>query len=214
MSEQSKAQEALAMAETAQDSGLSVWSDKGAFDQLLRAANMLAQTSIVPDAYRGKAQDCFLALEIAGRMRVSPMTVMQNMYVVKGKPAWSGSACIMLINACGKFRDVKHVYTGTQGTEDRGCYVEAVRVSDGEVVRGVEVTMQMAKNEGWTNNPKWRNMPELMLAYRAGSFFARVHCPEMMMGVQTAEELYDARAERRTIRLNDALAQEKEATHD
>ena len=49
----------------------------------------------------------------------------------------------------------------------------------------------MAKAEGWTSNPKWRNMPELMLAYRASAFFARVYCPEALMGVQTTEEIYD-----------------------
>ena len=52
--------------------------------------------------------------------------------------------------------------------------------------------MQMAQAEGWTSNSNWRNMPELMLAYRASAFFARVYCPEAMMGVQTAEEVYDA----------------------
>ena len=168
-----------------------VWQDKELFNQTLRAAQMLSQTSIIPQNYQGKPQDCFVAIEMASRMGVSPMVVMQNMYVVKGKPSWAGQACTMLINSCGKFRDVKHVYTGTKGTDTRGCYVTAVRVSDGSVVEGAEVTLQMAKAEGWTSNPKWRNLPELMLAYRASAFFARVHCPEAMMGVQTAEEVSD-----------------------
>lgn len=171
-----------------------VWTDKAAFDQLARSAAMLAKTSLVPQSYQGKPEDCFLALEIAGRMGVSPMMVMQNMYVVKGKPSWAGQACTTLINSCGKFRDVRHVYTGTKGTDSRGCHVEAVRVSDGETICGVEVTMQMAKSEGWLSNPKWKNMPELMLAYRASAFFARVHCPEALMGVQTDVEVYDAEA--------------------
>ena len=184
-----------------------VWTDKAAFDQLARSAQMLAKTSLVPNAYQGKPEDCFLALEIAGRMGVSPMMVMQNMYVVKGKPSWAGQACTTLINSCGKFKDVKHVYTGTKGTDNRGCYVEAVRVSNGETVTGTEVTMQMAKNEGWTSNTKWRNMPELMLAYRASAFFARVHCPEALMGVQTDVEIYDAEANEKSTasNLNEAL---------
>ena len=170
---------------------VSVWENKDQFNQLLRAAQMLSQTSIVPQSYQGKPQDCFVAIEMATRMGVSPMVIMQNMYVVKGKPSWAGQACTMLINSCGKFREVKHVYTGEKGTENRGCYVTAVRVSDGEQLNGVEVTLNMAKAEGWTSNPKWRNMPELMLAYRASAFFARVYCPEALMGVQTTEEIYD-----------------------
>ena len=170
----------------------SVWENKDAFNQILRAADMLSKTSIIPQSYQNKPRDCFVAIEMANRMGVSPMVVMQNMYVVKGKPSWAGQACTMLINSCGKFKDVKHIYTGEKGKPNRGCYVTATRISDGSQVDGVEVTMQMAQSEGWTSNSKWRNMPELMLAYRASAFFARVYCPEAMMGVQTAEEVYDA----------------------
>lgn len=183
-----------------------VWSNKEQFNQLLRAADMVSKTSIIPATYQNKPQDCFIAIEMANRMGVSPMVVMQNMYVVKGKPSWAGQACTMLINSCGKFKDVKHIYTGTKGTEDRGCYVRAIRIEDGEEVCGVEVTMQMAKAEGWTSNPKWRNMPELMLAYRASAFFARVYCPEALMGVQTSEEVIDAsREENKAVDLTNAL---------
>lgn len=185
--------EVAVVAETTKDIALnSVWENKDSFNQLLRAAQMLSQTSIIPQSYQGKPQDCFVAIEMANRMGVSPMVVMQNMYVVKGKPSWAGQACTMLINSCGKFKDVKHIYTGEKGKPNRGCYVTATRISDGSQVDGVEVTMQMAQSEGWTSNSKWRNMPELMLAYRASAFFARVYCPEAMMGVQTAEEIYDA----------------------
>lgn len=184
-----------------------VWSDKDQFNQLLRAADMLSKTSIIPQTYQGKPQDCFIAIEMATRMGVSPMVVMQNMYVVKGKPSWAGQACTMLINSCGKFREVKHVYTGEKGTDNRGCYVTATRISDGEQVNGVEVTIQMAKAESWYSKKdsygreisKWQTMPELMLAYRASAFFARVYCPEALMGVQTYEEVEDVTSDRPTV---------------
>ena len=192
---------------------VTVWTDKKQFDQLFRVANMLSQTSIIPATYQGKPYDCFVALEMATRMGVSPLVVMQNMYVVKGKPAWAGQACTMFINSCGKFTGVKHVYTGEKGTDSRGCYVTATRISDGVQVNGVEVTIAMAKAEGWTSNTKWRNMPELMLAYRASAFFARVHCPEALMGVQLVDEIYDAETSRnskKTSTLTAALKGETE----
>ena len=189
---------------------VTVWTDKKQFDQLLRAANMLSQTSIIPATYQGKPQDCFVALEMATRMGVSPLVVMQNMYVVKGKPAWAGQACTMFINSCGKFAGVKHVYTGEKGTDSRGCYVTAIRISDGVQVNGVEVTIAMAKAEGWTSNTKWRNMPELMLAYRASAFFARVHCPEALMGVQLADEIYDTETSRNAKKTSTLTAALKE----
>lgn len=171
---------------------LNVWTDTKSFDQMARVAGMLAKSSIVPQNYQGKPEDCFLAVEMAARMNTSPLMVMQNLFVVKGKPSWAGQACMAFINACGKFRNVKHVYTGTKGTDSRGCYVTAVRVSDGEVVNGTEVTIAMAKAEGWTTNSKWRNMSEQMLGYRAASFFARMYCPEALLGLQTTEEVLDA----------------------
>ena len=96
-----------------------------------------------------------------------------------------------MIQGCGKFTDVRLVYTGNKGTENRGCYVEATRISDGEIVQGTEVTLAMARAEGWTSNSKWKNMPEQMLGYRAAEFFARLHCPDALMGFQTAEEVED-----------------------
>ena len=53
--------------------------------------------------------------------------------------------------------------------------------------------MGMAKAEGWLDKKgsKWLTMPEQMLAYRAYAFFGRVHVPELMMGLQTAEEVLD-----------------------
>ena len=172
--------------------GGNVWQDKEQFNQLLRVSQMLSQSTLVPQNYQNKPQDCFIATEMATRMNISPIFVMQNLYVVKGKPSWAGQACMAMINACGKFKDVKHVYTGKKGTDDRGCYVTATRISDGETVTGTEVTMALAKSEGWTSNSKWRNMPEQMLAYRAASFFARVFCPEALMGLQTYDEVVDS----------------------
>ena len=191
---------------------VTVWTDKKQFDQLFRVANMLSQTSIIPATYQGKPYDCFVALEMATRMGVSPLVVMQNMYVVKGKPAWAGQACTMFINSCGKFAQVKHVYTGEKGTDSRGCYVTATRISDGVQVNGVEVTIAMAKAEGWTSNTKWRNMPELMLAYRASAFFARVHCPEALMGVQLVDEIYDTETSRNAKKTSTLTAALKEDT--
>lgn len=189
---------------------LNVWQDKKAFDQAARVAGMLAKSTIVPQNYQGKPEDCFIAVEMAARMNTSPIFIMQNLYVVKGKPSWAGQACMAMINACGKFRNVKHVYTGTKGTDNRGCYVTAVRISDGETVNGTEVTMKLVKDEGWISNSKWKNMPEQMLGYRAASFFARMYCPEALMGLQTYEEVIDAQPAEKTTaqKLSDLLKED------
>lgn len=123
------------------------------------------------------------------------MMVMQNLYVVKGKPSWSGQACKSFIQ--NKFKNVKTIYVGEKGSDERGCYIKATD-DDGDVLEGSTVTIAMAKAEGWINNPKWRNMPEQMLAYRAAAFFARVYCPEILMGIQVDDEADDSETHKRT----------------
>lgn len=152
-------------------------------------AKVYCKAEVIPDNYRGKPADCMIAIDMASRIGVSPLMVMQNLYVVKGKPSWSGQACMSFIQANPAFTDVVPVYTGEAGNSDRGCYISAKRTSDGLEVKGVHVTLEMARKEGWIKNSKWLNMPDLMLAYRASAFFARVYCPSVLMGVLVEGEV-------------------------
>lgn len=178
-----------------------VFTNKEAFDMALRGAMALSKSTIVPTTYQGKPENCFIAINMANRMGVDPLVVMQNLYVVQGKPSWSGQACKMLIENCGKFTNLKYVYIGEHGKETRGCYLQGTRISDNEVIKGAEVTMEIAKKEGWLgkSGSKWLTMPELMLAYRSAAWFARVHCPEALMGLSTTEESEDISKERRAV---------------
>ncbi|MCM1525161.1 MAG: recombinase RecT [Ruminococcus sp.] len=166
------------------------------FSRAYKLAQVISTADIIPDSYKNKPADCAIAVDMANRMGVSPLMVMQSLYVVKGKPSWSGQACKALIDGCGKFRQgsVRPVYFGEKGTDSRGCMLVGIWSDTGDKVEGPEVTLKMAKSEGWlSKNPKWTNMPELMLAYRASAFFARVYCPEVLMGVHVEGEVEDIR---------------------
>ena len=165
------------------------------FADAMRIGKVFAESALVPQQYAGKPGDCAIAVDMANRMGVSPLMVMQQLYVVKGKPSWSGQACLSFIRQ--RYRNVRIVYTGERGTDTRGCYVSAMD-GDCELV-GTEVTIAMAKAEGWISNQKWRNMPEQMLAYRAGAFFARVHCPDVLMGCMVEGEADDEAHAKRTV---------------
>lgn len=173
--------------------------DSKSFQSLYDIGKMWASSSLIPAAYQGKPMDCTIAVDMANRMGVSPMMVMQNLYVVKGNPQWSGQACMSLIKGDKKFHTVHYVYTGERGTDTWGCYVSAIDRSTGEEVRGPEVTIKMVKDEGWfskkdkygNETSKWKTMPELMLAYRAAAFFARIHIPNTLMGCKVEGEIED-----------------------
>lgn len=160
-----------------------------------------ATSNLVPQAYQNKPMDCAIAIDIANRMGVSPVFVMQNLSVVRGIPSWSGQACMAIIRGCGRFEDVKLVYTGEKGKDTRGCYVSAKYKKSGEEVRGTEITMAMVHSEGWDKNSKWKSMPEQMLGYRASSFFARLYCPNELQGFRVEGEAEDIKAEKKeTVR--------------
>lgn len=193
----------LTLSQQAASLSADVFSNSDSFQKLFNIGKMFAESTLVPQAYQGKPMDCTIAVDMANRMGVSPMMVMQNLYVVKGKPSWSGQACMSMIKASPEFRDVHHIYFGDKGTDGRGCYVTATRVKDNERIDGPEVTIKMAKEEGWyskkdkygNETSKWQTMPENMLAYRAAAFFARIHIPNALMGCHVEGEVYDAAKE-------------------
>ena len=170
-----------------------VLTDPKQLNTLVKLANMMARSKIVPDIYRGDPDSCFVACEMANRMGVSPIFIMQNLYIVNGRPAWSGQACISLINGTGLYGPLDFVYVGEKGTPSYGCYAWATRKSDGAIHTGTVVDYAMAEAEGWTSKKgsKWLTMGDQMLRYRAAAFFARVYCPHALMGLKTVEEVKD-----------------------
>lgn len=161
--------------------------------QLMQMATTLSKSTIVPANYQNRPENCLIALDMATRMGVSPMMVMQNLYVVQGKPSWSGTAVASLIRNCGRFLDVEVNYIGQENTDSWGCYISCKNAKNGKEIKGSVVTIGIAKAEGWYNKTgsKWKTMPAQMLAYRAYAWFGRIHAPELMMGMQSTEEVED-----------------------
>ena len=164
------------------------------FEIQLKRAEIMSQAPFLPDAFRGNPGAVLIAVELADRLNLPVMAVCQNVYVVHGKPAFSGSFYISCINASGRFSPVDYEEQ-MDGDKLTGCRVVVTRRGTGKRVNGPWVTMEMAAREGWTkNNPKWTSMPELMLRYRAASFFARTFCPDVVMGFSVEGEAEDIAA--------------------
>ena len=171
------------------------------FQSLQRMANMFSSSSIVPDTFRGQVNlgNAAIALDMALRMHANPLMVMQSLYIVHGRPAWSAQFLIATLNKSGKFSALRYEFQGQQGSEDWGCRACAKELSTDEMLHGPLITIGLAKKEGWFSNKdkngretsKWQSMPELMLRYRAAAWFVRTYAPEIAMGLPEAEELHD-----------------------
>lgn len=185
-------QEPLALS-VAVPTAVTMWNDVKIMNMSFRTARMLSCSALVPETYRNSPENCLVAIDLANRLGLSPMMVMQNLYIVKGKPSWSGSFCSAAVNGSGRFTPLEYIFVGTPGTDTHGCYARATRRSNGSQCVSDTVTIQMAKKEGWFNKSgsKWQTMPIQMMMYRAAAFFARVHCSDILLGIPTYEEVQD-----------------------
>lgn len=168
--------------------GMSIFTDAKVFNEVGNIAKVLSQSNIIPKEYQGNIPNVLIALDMALRMRTNPMQVMQNLYVVNGRPAWSSQYIIAVINSSGKYEhELKFELTGKGDT--LACFAWTT-THDDERLEGPTITMQMAKDEGWVerNGSKWKTMPEVMIRYRAASFFGRLYCSDMIMGIYAEEE--------------------------
>lgn len=193
-------QEPVAL-QVAVPTAVTMWNDPKLMNLSFRTARMLSTSALVPDAYRNSPENCLVAIDIANRMGVSPLMVMQNLYVVKGKPSWSGSFCAAAVNGSSRFSPLEFHFVGEPGTPTHGCYASAVRLATGSLCISDTVTISMAQAEGWYSKKdkygketsKWQTMPVQMMMYRAAAFFARAHCSDILLGLPTYEEVQDLR---------------------
>lgn len=167
----------------------------GSSDNWLMAGQMaqaLSQSTIVPKDYQGNQANAMVAIEIANRLQTSPLMVMQNLYVIQGRPSWSAQFLIASVNGSGKY-DMELQYDEKSDKDGKPFSCQCWTMKDGRKVSGPVIDMEMAKAEGWVGKPgsKWKTMPQIMLRYRAASFFARMNCPEMTLGFYTKEEVVD-----------------------
>lgn len=171
------------------DFSLGIFGSSDNFTMATQMAKAFAQSTIVPREYQGNFANGLVAIDMANRLKTSPLTVMQNLDVIQGRPAWRATFLIAMINSSGKY-DMELQFDEKRDKNGKPYSCTCWTEKDGRKVTGIEVTMDMANAEGWTkkNGSKWITMPQVMLRYRAASFFSRMNCPELSNGLYTTEE--------------------------
>lgn len=169
------------------------FSDLQGFELMQRASKALASSTLVPQQFQNNMPNCLIALEMAQRIGASPLMVMQNLYIVHGRPGWSSKFLIASFNQCGRFSAVRYIWGGERGKDTWSCKAWATEKATGERIEGPTIDIALAKKEGWyeKSGSKWKTIPELMLMYRAAGWMINTHAPEISMGLNTSEELGD-----------------------
>jgi hypothetical protein len=172
---------------------MTVFHNAETFELVQRQAKLLASSDLAPPQFKGNLANCVIALDMAQRLRANPLAIMQEIYIVHGKPSFSSKFVIAAINQCGRFEPLEFELSGEGDKRSCRAHTRAINRPDREIF-GPPASIAMAKAEGWyqKNGSKWQTMPELMLHYRAATFFGRLYAPELLFGMRTKEEIYDA----------------------
>lgn len=160
-----------------------------------RVGKMFAESTLVPEYYRGNVGNCMIALNMAHRLGADPLMVFQNLYVIKERPAWSAQFLMAMFNQSRRFAPIRFEFQGQEGKDEWGCRAISKDLASGEAIVGPLITIALARKNKWTDktDSKWLTMPEQMLRYRAAAWMIKAYAPEIAMGLHTAEEMYDMR---------------------
>jgi hypothetical protein len=145
-------------------------------------ARTIAVSELLPEAYRGKPANVLVASEYGRSVGIDPITAMQMVHIIKGKPTASAQLVGALVRRAG--HRLRVTWDGTTAT------AEIVRADDDTFTFRAEWTAARAQAAGLMSNPTYKNHLPAMLKARAITEVSRDACPEALAGIShTAEEI-------------------------
>lgn len=194
-----------------------------ALDKLVRFAEIMAGSRVtVPAHLAGKASDCLAVTMQAVQWRMNPFAVAQKTFMVNGVLGYEAQLVNAVISTMAPTRDrIQYAWFGpwekvigkfTEKTSSKGNkYTAPGWTLDDESGCGVRVWATM-KNEEQPreleilltqaqvrNSTLWASDPKQQLAYLAVKRWARLHCPDVILGVYTPDEIDTAPTVERDI---------------
>jgi hypothetical protein len=154
-------------------------------DQLMALAESLAESKFLPAGYAGNTMNCWMALDLAARLRVSPFLIIQGCYPVNGRMSWMAKPALALCYERGVFlRRVRYRIRRKKNDELVTAYT--LLNDGGPEARPIAETVSysLAEAEGWTKNSKYTHplMRTRMLKHRALTFLITLNTPEVLHG--------------------------------
>lgn len=180
--------------------------DDGLFDKCHRLAEIMASGSCtIPKHLQGKVGDCFAIIGQSIRWGMDPYAVAQKTHLVNGTLGYEAQLVIAVINAkapiVGRlkfdyFGDWSKVKSKDDKSDDVGVVVSAIMQGESEPTT---LSISMAQVGTVRNSPLWTADPRQQLAYLGAKRWARLHCPDVILGVYTPDELADTAREPKPI---------------
>lgn len=147
-------------------------------------SRVVAGTEFVPKALRGSPAAVAAAILAGREIGVGPMTAMQHLHVIEGRPSMSATLMRALTLSAG------HRLVIAEASNLR-VTVRGQRAGEDEW-SAVTWTMDDARQAGLDRRTPWRNYPRAMLLARATGELCRAVFADVVLGMPyTAEEMAD-----------------------
>lgn len=145
-------------------------------------AKALAASDLLPAQYRGKPANLLWAISYGETLGVAPLTAVQSIHVINGRPTASADLIAGLVRRAGHKLRVNG--------DDRRAVAQIVRADDPDFTFEAVWTIERAQNAKLTGKDTWKSFPAAMLKARAITEVARAACSEILQGtIYTPEEL-------------------------
>lgn len=142
----------------------------------------LCRTSFVPKHFQGKPEEAAAAILYGSAIEMDPITALQNVFVIGGKPALYARTMVAIVLSQGH-----EIWTEE---ESEGRVTVCGRRRGSEKVESVTWTIEDAHKAGYTSNAKYKTDPRSMLYARASGDVARRIAPDALLGFShNVEEL-------------------------
>ncbi|MEJ5176935.1 RecT family recombinase [Erwinia sp. MYb416] len=188
------------------DTRAAIFSPSGLQKLQAFAAVMAEGKATLPAHLAGKPADCLAIALQAAQWGMNPYAVAQKTHVINGTLGYEAQLVNAVITSStavqGRF---KYEYGGdweklkpgvANAANERGLFVRvgAVLRGETEITWGEPLIMEYVTTR---NSPLWKTAPKQQLAYLAVKYWARLYCPDVILGVYTPEEFdQPQRAER------------------
>lgn len=152
--------------------------------EAMEVAKLMAAGNFVPGHLRGKPGDCLAVVMQAARWAMDPFAVGNKTYFVNDRMAYEAQLVNAVVNSSNLLDGRLKVDWKGSGN-DLECFVSGRLKGDPDIkTRHVKINTITTRN-----SPLWKQDPEQQIAYYTTRAWARLHAPEVLLGVYTPDEI-------------------------
>lgn len=177
--------------------------------QALKMAEMMAGAKVtVPKHLQDNVGDCYAIVLQSLQWKVNPFVVAQKTHTVNETLGYEAQLVNALINAMAPTKDrINYDWVGPwEEFLQAGMPKEMeskVGITCWATLKGESEPRRLPvfylSSVTTRNSPNWKNDPRQQMAYLAVKRWSRLHCPDVILGVYTPDELESSPGEPRDI---------------